>query len=34
MSSGLPPEADIVAPGRHVSKVPQADIGALCDARL
>jgi hypothetical protein len=26
MSSGLPPEADIVAPGRHVSKVPQAEV--------
>jgi hypothetical protein len=26
MSSGLPPEADIVAPGRHVSKVPKADL--------
>ena len=26
-TSGLPPEADIVRAGRHVSKVPISDIG-------
>jgi hypothetical protein len=25
-SSGLPPETDILRPGRHVSKVPTSDI--------
>jgi hypothetical protein len=28
-TSGLPLETDIVRAGRHVSKVPQADIGGL-----
>jgi hypothetical protein len=26
MTSGLPPEADIVTAGRHVSKVPTTDL--------
>jgi hypothetical protein len=26
MTSGFPPEADTVTDGRHVSKVPTADI--------
>jgi hypothetical protein len=26
MTSGLPPEADTVAAGRHVSKVPTAEM--------
>jgi hypothetical protein len=29
MISGLPPEADIVTAGRHVSKVPTGDITRL-----
>ena len=28
MTSGLPPEADIVKAGRHVSNVPMADIAS------
>jgi len=28
MTSGLPPEADIVTAGPHVSKVPTVDIAA------
>jgi hypothetical protein len=29
MTSGLPPEADIVTAGRHVSKVPTTAVGPL-----
>ena len=29
MTSGLPPETDIVTAGRHVSNVPKAEVAAL-----
>jgi hypothetical protein len=29
MTSGFPPEADIVTAGRHVSKVPNCDISKV-----
>jgi hypothetical protein len=33
MTSGLPPEADIVKAGRHVSNVPIGDVALMLDEK-